>query len=170
MGLDERKIPDYSLKAVSALGLVQLAGAAITLGLEVTGLIHGAIPYSTGIWAAVIFAISGGLTLGSRNGSRCLIIATMVMTILSCMVSVIVAVMSCVVMEDNTFMLRWRRFDVSPIYAILLVTGLIMLVTCTLASVLACRATCCRQDSAYLSTMSKESGTGSGGPPVYNKA
>ena len=45
-------------------------------------------PFETGMWTSVLFFISGGLAIGgARSGNKCLVVATLVMSIISALVA-----------------------------------------------------------------------------------
>ena len=94
----------YPTKIVTILGVLQLVCGALTFGLELLGLQLGATSLGTGLWVSLFFCVSGGLTVaGARAGTKCLVVATMVMTIISAITTVILLLMSGIVMVlDNS--------------------------------------------------------------------
>merc|ERR1711874_204521 len=92
--------------------------------------------------------ISGGLAIGgARSGNKCLIVATMVMSIISAVSAGVLIIISSFLTAGD---MHWRcaYYDraclglvTTPIQ---IVMGLVMLVAATVSSALTCRATCCR--------------------------
>merc|ERR1712062_723060 len=78
----------YNVKAATVLGIIHIIFALISLGIEITNLVIDNLSVATGIWTSVLFFISGGLAIGgARSGNKCLVVATMVMSIISALVA-----------------------------------------------------------------------------------
>jgi len=97
---DKANIKDaYNAKAATVLGVLHIICGVIGLAAESAYLdssssssssssimwIHS---FGPGIWIFFIFFISGGLAIGgARSGNKCLVVATMVMSIISALVA-----------------------------------------------------------------------------------
>jgi len=74
----------YNIKAATALGFIHIICGFITLGTVIAGLVNGDYSFATGIGTSILFFVSGGLAIGgARSGNKCLVVATMVMSIIS---------------------------------------------------------------------------------------
>ena len=85
--------------AATVFGVLQIICGVITIIFEsdYMNIISSNISYEsysmpsslgTGIWTSVLFFISGGLAIGgARSGNKCLVVATMVMSIISALVA-----------------------------------------------------------------------------------
>lgn len=143
----------YSGRTLIILGMMQLGCAVLAFGMEVAGISVDARPFSTGIWTGVLFTISGGLTIaGGKKGNMCLIVASLVMTIISCVGAGVLAIMSALVISTSKTYLDEIPFYEIPssiigIYTVLIITSLAMLLVTILTSIVltraACAACCC---------------------------
>ena len=97
----------------------------------------------TGIW----FLISGGLTIGGAySGNKCLVVATLVMSVISTLSAGIFTLFSIFILYfilGNDFDDVWTTFIVLEI-----LLGLAMLVVGTATAALTCRPLCCRGPTA----------------------
>ena len=99
----------------------------------------------TGIWSSVFFIISGSLSICSgKNTNSCLIISTMVMSIISAISAGILVIFSAMgLVYDYCY---YYDCDVNPklFHAIQLLAGIIELVLAITSASISCKATCCR--------------------------
>merc|ERR1711962_556297 len=131
---------------VTVLGCFQILCAVIALSLEIF-IISSPRNHSiaTGVWCSVIFFTTGILSLfGACFKNLCLVITTMVMSIISSVSAAILLILS----------IMWSIFGVHSRYTGFILSysgmaffGLVMLVISIVISGLTCRATCCRPDS-----------------------
>ena len=74
----------YAARTAAVLGGLLVLGGLAVLIADIVGILHGLAPIATGIWTSVFFIVSGGLAIGgARSGSKCLVVATLVMTVIS---------------------------------------------------------------------------------------
>ena len=95
--------------------------------------------YITSIWTSVILIVSGGLAIGgARRGSKCLVVATLVMTVISAVTAgallMLVIVRACYDDECSDVENFWLHIFVA----------LAIVVAAIVLSSLTCRALCCR--------------------------
>ena len=76
-------------KAATVLGVLHIICGVISLGAESAFLDSNfSINIGTGIWTSVFFFISGALSIGgAQSGNKCLVVATLVMSIISALVA-----------------------------------------------------------------------------------
>merc|ERR1712059_155055 len=102
------------------------------------------VPIGTGIWTSVFFFITGGLTIGgARSPNKCLVIATMVMSIISAVCAGILIILSGIF--SGVLMCKSGYHDDSckiP-YIITAIAGFVIFVTFIVTSAITCRAVCC---------------------------
>ena len=102
--------------------------------------------FGTGIWSSVFFIISGSLSICSgKNTNSCLIISTMVMSIISAISAGILIIFSAIgLAHDGCY--YYYHCDVHPevFHGIQLLAGIIELVLAITSASLSCKATCCR--------------------------
>jgi len=141
----------YASRAATVLGVIHILCGISALLADILGIVFTeVIPISTGIWASVFFCISGGLAIGgARSGNKCLIVATMVMSIISAVSAGILIIMSGVLMGAHVNF-RCEYYDRGcgayiPL-AIQVVAGLVMLIVGITSSALTCKATCCGKE------------------------
>merc|ERR1711962_626759 len=138
----------YAAKTVTVLGCFQILCAVITLSLEVFIITRpDNHSIATGGWCSVIFFTTGILSLfGARFKNLCLVIATMVMSIISSLSAAILLILSIIwsILGD---ILYTRHTGIILSYSVMAFFGLVMLVISIVISGFTCRATCCRPDS-----------------------
>jgi len=139
----------YAAKTVAVLGCFQILCAVIALSLEIF-IISRPNNYSiaTGVWCFVIFFTTGIISLfGAYFKNLCLVIATMVMSIISSLSAAILLVLSIIwsIIGIGVHYTRYTSTILS--YSGLAFFGLVMLVISIVISGFTCRATCCRPDS-----------------------
>ena len=95
----------YNVKAATALGIAHVMCGFISFGASIAVIEHigGAyeggskytIPGDFGIFASLLFLLSGGLTIsGARFGRKCLVVASMVTAIISAIAGGILLIIS----------------------------------------------------------------------------
>merc|ERR1712037_387393 len=94
------------------------------------------------------FFISGGLAIGgARSGTKCLVVATMVMAIISAIFAGILLITSAFALD---FRIHYYRDGITPLRCTLLVlliaTGATMLVIAIASASLTCKPLCCRSN------------------------
>ena len=76
----------YSVKAATFLGVVHIVCGLIAFSSELHVILNGSprnFSIGAGIWTSVFFVVSGGLSIGgARSQSKCLVVSTMVMSII----------------------------------------------------------------------------------------
>merc|ERR1712055_266287 len=142
----------YKSRAVTIIGAIHiLCGIAacfsnIALLLFISRLHVGV--FGTGIWSSVFFIISGSLSICSgKNTNSCLIISTMVMSIISAISAGILIIFSAIgLAHDGGYLCEYYDCDVHPevFHGIQLLAGIIELVLAITSASLSCKATCCR--------------------------
>jgi hypothetical protein len=138
---------DYATKAATVLGSLHLLCGLITLAASIVGILHGNIS-PTVIWVSIFFFVSGGLTIGGGcSGSRCLVVATLVMSIISAVSAGILIILASILMHAYSWRTRghWNSDVGTAMYALEIVMGLTMLVVGITTAALTCRPLCCRQ-------------------------
>merc|ERR1711863_51525 len=132
----------YNVKAATVLGIIHIIFGLISLGIEITNLVVDNLSVATGIWTSVFFFISGGLAIGgARSGNKCLVVATMVMSIISAVSAGILLIMSAISLQIFGYHYRYH----SPVsYALLIAMGVTMLVIAIASASLTCYPLCCR--------------------------
>merc|ERR1712212_475667 len=103
--------------------------------------------FGTGIWSSVFFIISGSLSICSgKNTNSCLIISTMVMSIISAISAGILIIFSAIGLAHDGYSCHYYDCDVHPeiFHGIQLLAGIIELVLAITSASLSCKATCCR--------------------------
>jgi len=127
----------YNIKAATALGIVHIVCGFIALGSDIAGMVTDNFAFATGIWTSIFFFVSGGLAIGgARSGSKCLVVATMVMSIISAVSAGILLIMSAISLQ--IFGYRYR-YEASPVtYALLISMGVVMLAIAIASASLTC--------------------------------
>jgi len=92
-------------KAATVLGVLHIICGVICLGAESAFLDSDyskiTIRIGTGIWTAVFFFISGGLSIGgAQSGNRGLVVATMAMSIISAVLSGILLILASIYLGE----------------------------------------------------------------------
>jgi len=140
----------YNIKAATALGVIHIICGLIALGSDISGMVHGNMTLATGIWTSVFFFISGGLAIGgARSGSKCLVVATMVMAIISAVSAGILLIMSSISLSVlNQYSYGYRNhYDYgfpNVSYGLLIAMGAMMLIIAIASASLTCYPLCCR--------------------------
>jgi len=133
----------YNIKAATALGIVHIVCGFIALGSDIAGMVTDNFAFATGIWTSIFFFVSGGLAIGgARSGSKCLVVATLVMSIISAVSAGILLIMASISLQ--IFGYRYR-YEASPVsYALLIAMGVVMLAIAIASASLTCYPLCCR--------------------------
>merc|ERR1711913_88850 len=142
----------YKSKAAIVIGIIHIICGVLAffanVGLFFTQPSFGFGGIGTGIWSSVFFFISGGLSIGSgRNTNSCLVIGTMVMSILSAISAGILIIFSGLGLGIPECYYRSAScselgFDI--LHGLELVAGIVEMVIAITSAVLSCKATCCR--------------------------
>jgi len=135
----------YNIKAATALGIVHIVCGFIALGSDIAGMVTDNFAFATGIWTSIFFFVSGGLAIGgARSGSKCLVVATLVMSIISAVSAGILLIMSAISLQIFGYHYRYR-YEASPVsYALLIAMGVVMLAIAIASASLTCYPLCCR--------------------------
>ena len=130
----------YPTTTATVLGGLHIFCGAIALIADIVGIAHDNIPLSTGIWTSVFFFLSGGLAIGgARSANRCLVVATMVMSIISAISAGLLLILSSILLTAS-----WRIRPVGEAACVLqIVMGVVMLAAAVASSSLTCRPLCC---------------------------
>merc|ERR1711974_482933 len=133
------------IKAATALGIIHIICGFIALGSDIAGMVTSNFTFATGIWTSILFFVSGGLAIGgARSGNKCLVVATMVMSIISAISAGILLIMSAIWLEIFGHEYRYR-YGTSPVsYVLLIAMGVTMLVIAIASASLTCYPLCCR--------------------------
>ena len=104
----------YKTKAATVLGILHIICGVIGLAAESAYLdssIMWITSFGQGIWIFFLFFISGGLAIGgARSGNKCLVVATMVMSIISALVAGILFLTSAYSATHLSFLdIRYNR-------------------------------------------------------------
>ena len=117
------------------LGWILILGGLTVLNMD---FVLGS-PIVTSIWTSVFFIVSGSLAIGgARRGSKCLVVATLVMTVISAVTAgallMLVIVRACYDDECSDVENFWLHIFVA----------LAIVVAAIVLSSITCRALCCR--------------------------
>ena len=149
----------YAAKVATKLGVLHLLCAVVAFIADlcstvegVQGRYWGPRALGTGIWTSIFFAVSGSLAIaGARSASKCLVVATLVMSILSTVCAATLLIHSSILV-DSTSDSSTRKYGprTSPYYGgpvVCVLVGVVMLVVGVLSSSLTCRplgrCSCC---------------------------
>merc|ERR1712179_155705 len=140
----------YKSKAATVIGIIHIICGFLAFFANV-GLFFIQPSYrfhfgglATGIWNSVFFFIAGGLSIGSgRNSSSCLVIGSMVMSILSAISAGILIIFSGLGLGLDCYY-RSACTQLEILHGLELVAGIVEMVIAITSSVLSCKATCCR--------------------------
>ena len=154
----------YNVKAATALGIVHVMcgfisfGASIAVIEHIGGAYEGGLKYTIpgdfGIFASLLFLLSGGLTIsGARFGRKCLVVASMVTAIISAIAGGILLILSAF-RSNKMFRKYYRRYyhttnyqqhyELAVLYALLVAMGATMLIIAIASASLTCLPLCCR--------------------------
>ena len=172
----------YNVKAAKVLGVLHIICGIIALGAEIGYLeivrasfkLDGPTfqpSLGTGIWTSAFFFISGGLAIGgARSGNTCLVVATMVMSIISAVFAGILLIISAIwyyatdynynsyfkfwnESSENSYNNydhhNWKALKAIQIKAestlgLLIAMGATMLIVAIASASIACKPLCCR--------------------------
>merc|ERR1712018_1090783 len=151
---DKVNIKDvYNIKAATALGVIHIICGLIALCSDIAGMVNEQFAFATGIWTSVFFFVSGELAIGgARSGNKCLVVATMVMSIISAVSAGILLIMSALALEF--FGNRYHYRQIGPYsYALLIAMGATMLIVSIASASLTCSPLCCRSTNQVPASM-----------------
>jgi len=143
----------YKSKAATVIGILHIVCGVLAFSANV-GLFftepsvrfHIGI-FATGIWSSIFFLISGGLSICSgRNSTGCLVIGTMVMSILSAISAGILIIFSGIGLgvPECDYRSPCNELGFDKLHGLELVAGIVEMVIAITSSALSCKATCCR--------------------------
>jgi len=138
----------YNVKAATVLGIIHIVCGFISLGSDIAGWVNGNFYFCTGIWNSIFFFVCGGLAIGgARSGNKCLVVATMVMTIISSVNAGILLILNVIALHH-----RYSNSDEMPPVSILLLVAMIptMLIIAIASASLTCYPLCCRSTKKAL--------------------
>ena len=100
----------YKAKAAAALGCLHVFLGLLVMTDSIVGLLYQKVPVVDGIWISIFFLISGGLAIGgSCSANMCLVVATMVMSIISAVCAALLVIAYSIALTPP--MLHWRCHD-----------------------------------------------------------
>merc|ERR1711942_351896 len=148
----------YKSRAATIIGAIHILCGLVAFTsnialMVVVHIFHVGI-FGTGIWSSVFFIISGSLSICSgKNTNSCLIISTMVMSIISAISAGILVIFSALGLDHDGYGCRYynndyyyRNCKVNPdiFHGIQLLAGIIEMVLAISSASISCKATCCR--------------------------
>ena len=123
----------YAARSATVLGWILILGGLTVLIMD---FVLGS-PIVTSIWTSVILIVSGGLAIGgARRGSKCLVVATLVMTVISAVTAGFLFIIAIFPYDRDAV------FD--SVFGTQIFVALAILVAAIVLSSLTCRALCCR--------------------------
>ena len=148
----------YNSRAATIIGAIHiLCGITVffsTIALLLSRLYVGL--FGIGIWSSVFFIISGSLSICSgKNTNSCLIISTMVMSIISAISAGILVIFSAIGLAHDSYGCRYNDYyyydydcqvDPEIFHGIQLLAGIIEMVLAISSASISCKATCCRDN------------------------
>ena len=127
----------YHVRAATMLGVLEVVCGGVTMATHLAGLvldIH--IPIHMGIWTSLFFIVSGLLAVsGARTGSKRVVVATLVMSVLSIICAAVLLITSAFLLDTHA----WRPREV---YAIELGVAAVMVVAASTSALLTCCPLC----------------------------
>ena len=158
----------YNVKAATVLGIVHVMCGFIALGASIAvidkayeGGLKYTIPGDFGIFASLLFLLSGVLTIsGARFGRKCLVVASMVTAIISAIAGGILLILSAF-LSHHIYRKYYRRYYKTPYYpkqqqhqqqhyelavsyGLLVAMGATMLIIAIASASFTCLPLCCR--------------------------
>ena len=142
----------YNAKAATVLGVLHIICGVISLAAEIALLNVDSSWNSTiffimpgGPVSILFFFISGGLAIGgARSGNKCLVVATMVMSIISALVAGILLLISARYLNFLDDHPSYPGYPGYPCYQLLVFMGVMMLGVAIASASLTCKPFCCR--------------------------
>ena len=137
----------YNSTAATVLGVIHILCGIIAFGADVATLVNKQSIGIIGICTSVPFFVSGIIAIcGARSGSKCLVVTTMVMAIISA-VSASVMLMSAFILHvihaNDSY-----RGEMKPVfYGVFYAMGATMLFIAIASACLTCYPLCCRNDN-----------------------
>ena len=129
----------YNVKAATALGIVHIMCGFITLSAEIAVNYSFGIFDIFGIFASLLFLLSGVLTIsGARIGRKCLVVVSMVTDIISVIAGGILLIMSTIELSLSETSVQLVSF------ALLVAMGTTMPIIAIASASLTCLPLCCR--------------------------
>ena len=164
---------DYLTKTATVLGLLHIVCGLVNIAILAISVATGNLFSTMAVIPLVFFLISGGLAIGgARRGNKCLVVATLVMSILSAIAAFYSLINASTWLhlieqidyddfKQHTNMTTSKATD-QALHITLVAVCAIMLVVSIISSALTCRPLCCRR--------SQESGTVHYTPGTTNTA
>jgi len=138
----------YNPRAATIIGAIHiLCGIAACLSSIAVLLFSSRFQFGTGKVTSVFFIISGSLSICSgKNTNSCLIISTMVMSIISAISAGFLVIFSANGLAYDAYTCHYYDCDAHSqiFHSIGLLAGIIELVLAITSASLSCKATCCR--------------------------
>ena len=151
----------YAARTAAVLGGLLILGGLAVLVADIVGIVHGSAPIATGIWTSVFFIVSGGLAIGgARSGNKCLVVATLVMTVISAVSAGILLILASIQIGGEAYKCSDRSSDSddysysdsyysegctgTAVFGLQIGVSLALLVAAILLASLTCRPLCCR--------------------------
>ena len=144
----------YAARTAAVLGGLLVLGGLAVLIADIVGIVHGSAPIATGIWTSVFFIVSGGLAIGgARSGNKCLVVATLVMTVISAVSAGILLILASIQIGGEVYECGYSYDDrygnnnsctSTAVFGLQIGVSLALLVVAIVLASLTCRPLCCR--------------------------
>ena len=152
----------YAARTAAVLGGLLILGGLAVLVADIVGIVHGSAPIATGIWTSVFFIVSGGLAIGgARSGNKCLVVATLVMTVISAVSAGILLILASIQIGGEAYKCSdggGGRYSYNyggnygctgaAVLGLQIGVSLALLVAAVVLASLTCRPLCCRPATA----------------------
>jgi len=147
----------YAARTAAVLGGLLVLGGLAVLIADIVGIVHGSAPIATGIWTSVFFIVSGGLAIGgARSGNKCLVVATLVMTVISAVSAGILLILASIQIGGEAYQCGYRydgygnsySCTSTAVFGLQIGVSLALLVAAIVLASLTCRPLCCRPATA----------------------
>ena len=132
------------------LGVIHIICGLIALGADIGHMFNTPMTIGCGYWTHVFFFISGGLAIGgARSGNKCLVVATMVMSIISALFAGILLLVSAIHLSvhDENPRYNWLYNNdkgYKSALELLVAMGVMMMGVAIASASLTCKPLCCR--------------------------
>ena len=112
--------------------------------LSVVGVL-GAVFLAVVALPSVFFCVSGGIAIGgAQSGNKCLVVATMVMSIISALSALVFVIV--VTFLSSVFFALFGQYHNSNYYLLLpIILGLLLVIVPTISASLTCQPLCCQK-------------------------
>ena len=147
---------DYLTKTATVLGLLHIVGGLVNVAILTISVATGNMFSTIAVIPMVFFLISGGLAIGgARRGNQCLVVATLVMSILSAIAACYTLInasswLHLIEQIDYEDFKRYGNMSThkatdQALHITLVAVCAIMMVVSITSSALTCRPLCCRR-------------------------